>query len=141
MALNAKQQAFVREYLVDLNATQAAIRAGYSANSARDIGYENLQRPEIAAAIKTEQDKRAERTRVSQDDVIRGLLDEAKYRGDDSSHSARVQAWTQLGRHLAMFTDKTDVTLWNRLESMTDRELRELEQMSDEDLARRIAAG
>jgi phage terminase small subunit len=49
--LKAKQQLFVQEYLVDLNATQAAIRAGYSVNCASEIGYENLRKPHIAAAI------------------------------------------------------------------------------------------
>jgi phage terminase small subunit len=49
--LNDKQRLFVAEYLVDLNATQAAIRAGYSEDSAGNIGFENLQKPEIAEAI------------------------------------------------------------------------------------------
>ena len=42
MAMTDKQAAFVREYLIDLNATQAAIRAGYSEKTARAIGHENL---------------------------------------------------------------------------------------------------
>jgi phage terminase small subunit len=49
--LTEKQQLFVRNYLVDLNATQAAIRAGYSENCASEIGYENLRKPQIMAAI------------------------------------------------------------------------------------------
>ena len=49
--LTAKQQRFVEEYLIDLNATQAAVRAGYSRSSARQIGPENLSKPVIAAAI------------------------------------------------------------------------------------------
>jgi phage terminase small subunit len=49
--LTRKQQKFVEEYLVDLNGTQAAIRAGYSADSARNIAAENLAKPYIAAAI------------------------------------------------------------------------------------------
>lgn len=51
MALTPKQQRFVSEYLIDLNATQAAIRAGYSQKTAGAIGSENLQKPEIAAAV------------------------------------------------------------------------------------------
>ena len=47
----ARQALFVAEYLVDLNATQAAIRAGYSERTAEKIGYENLHKPEIAAAL------------------------------------------------------------------------------------------
>ena len=46
-----KQRRFVDEYLIDLNATQAAIRAGYSEKTARYIGYENLTKPHISNAI------------------------------------------------------------------------------------------
>jgi phage terminase small subunit len=51
--LNARQAEFVKQYLIDLNATQAAIRAGYSAHTAKEIGYQNLRRPRIAMAIET----------------------------------------------------------------------------------------
>ena len=51
VALNAKQNRFVEEYLVDLNATKAAIRAGYSERTAEVIGYENLRKPQIQEAI------------------------------------------------------------------------------------------
>jgi phage terminase small subunit len=49
--VNDRQKRFVEEYLVDFNATQAAIRAGYSAKSARSIGCENLTKPDISEAI------------------------------------------------------------------------------------------
>lgn len=71
MALTARQAAFVREYLVDLNATQAAIRAGYSEKTAYSIGQENLKKPEIQAALKEEMDKRAERTEITADKVLK----------------------------------------------------------------------
>jgi len=47
MALTAKQKVFVAEYLVDLNATQAAVRAGYSEKTAYSVGHENLKKPEV----------------------------------------------------------------------------------------------
>lgn len=53
MPLNAKQQRFIAEYLIDLNATEAAIRAGYSKKTAYSIGQENLTKPEIASAVAT----------------------------------------------------------------------------------------
>lgn len=71
--LTPKQMLFVKEYLVDLNATQAALRAGYSEKTAYSIGEENLKKPDIAAAIKVEMDKRAERTEITQDKVVREL--------------------------------------------------------------------
>jgi phage terminase small subunit len=72
--LNPKQQAFVDEYLVDLNATQAAIRAGYSEASARQIGTENLSKPSIQAAIQAAFEGRADRLGVTQDDVVKALM-------------------------------------------------------------------
>ncbi len=73
MALTAKQQRFVEEYLIDLNATQAAIRAGYSKKAAKEIGCENLTKPNIAAAIETAQLARSERTEITQDAVLAEL--------------------------------------------------------------------
>ncbi|MDO9957362.1 terminase small subunit, partial [Glaesserella parasuis] len=73
--LTDKQQRFVEEYLIDLNATQAAIRAGYSADTARQIGAENLSKLVIQEAIQEAQNKRAARVNVTQDDVLRGLLE------------------------------------------------------------------
>jgi phage terminase small subunit len=72
-ALTPKQRRFVEEYLVDLNATQAAIRAGYSANSASDIGWENLRKPEIASEIAKLRKAQSERTGVTADQVIEHL--------------------------------------------------------------------
>ena len=71
--LTGKQRRFVEEYLVDLNATQAAIRAGYSENAAAETGYENLRKPHITAAIQAAMGERAKRTEVSADKVIREL--------------------------------------------------------------------
>jgi hypothetical protein len=72
-ALTAKQQRFVDEYLIDLNATQAAIRAGYSEKTAYSIGNENLSKPEIAKAIEGAQTARAKRTEITADRVLTEL--------------------------------------------------------------------
>lgn len=68
--LTEKQQRFVDEYLIDLNATQAAIRAGYSVESARDIGCENLTKPNIQQAIAKAMAERSKRTGINQDRVV-----------------------------------------------------------------------
>lgn len=73
MALTDKQRRFVDEYLVDLNATQAAIRAGYSQKTAGQIGEQNLKKLEIAAAVQEAQAARAKRTEITQDMVLREL--------------------------------------------------------------------
>ncbi len=73
MTLKPKQARFVEEYLIDLNATEAAIRAGYSAKTAAVIGYENLTKPHIAAAIATARSKQSERTALTADMVVQEL--------------------------------------------------------------------
>jgi phage terminase small subunit len=69
--LTPKQQRFVDEYLVDLNATQAAIRAGYSEKTARAIGSENLTKPDVAAAIEKGRRAAAEKAGITQDRVLK----------------------------------------------------------------------
>lgn len=71
--MNPRQKRFVEEYLVDLNATAAAKRAGYSAKSATTRGYRLLQNPAVAAAVAKAQDKRTARTQVSADRVVTEL--------------------------------------------------------------------
>lgn len=73
VALTAKQKKFVEEYLIDLNATQAAIRAGYSPDTAYSVGSENLKKPEIKASIDKAMAERSRRTGISQDRVIQEL--------------------------------------------------------------------
>lgn len=71
--MTPKQEQFVREYLIDLNATQAAIRAGYSAKTAGQIGDENLKKPDIATAVAEAMKTRAARTEITQDMVLKEL--------------------------------------------------------------------
>jgi phage terminase small subunit len=68
-----KQKKFCQEYMVDLNATQAAIRAGYSENTAQVIGAENLTKPIISNFIAELKAKLAERTEISVDKLITEL--------------------------------------------------------------------
>lgn len=71
--LSAKQQLFILEYLVDKNATQAAIRAGYSVRTARKIATENLSKPVIKAAINAEIEKQKARITFTADQVLEEL--------------------------------------------------------------------
>ena len=68
--LTAKQKCFVEEYLVDLNATQAAIRAGYSAKRAGELGYQLLQKTTVQNAIADGKAQRASRTEITADRVL-----------------------------------------------------------------------
>ena len=69
--LTARQERFIDEYLIDLNATQAAIRAGYSVKSARAIACENLAKPDIQGAIAEAKRDRSEATKIDSDWVLR----------------------------------------------------------------------
>lgn len=93
--LTAKQQRFIEEYLVDLNATQAAIRAGYSPSTAKEQGCQNLTKLNIKDAIDKALAERSRRTGINQDRVLLELakiaflnpvdvinMDEATLRGD-----------------------------------------------------------
>lgn len=71
--LTAKEARFVEEYLIDLNATAAAERAGYSARSSTQIGYELLQRNRVAEAIQEAKARRSERTEITADRVLEEL--------------------------------------------------------------------
>lgn len=71
--MTKKQKRFIEEYLIDLNATQAAIRAGYSPDTAKSIGSENLTKPDIQARIAKAMAERSRRTGVNADRVVMEL--------------------------------------------------------------------
>lgn len=79
MGLNAKRKRFVQEYLIDLNATQAAIRAGYSAKTAKSSGQRLLTYVEVAEAITKAQKRREKRMELNQDRVVAELAKLALY--------------------------------------------------------------
>lgn len=134
--LTPKQKAFVQEYLIDLNATQAAIRAGYSQKTASSVGAENLRKPQIQKLIQEAQNKRSERTEVTQDYVIEELFKMVRIcSGQEEvelteiikdtmnntveTHltvqkvlepSAANRALELLGKHLGMFKDKVELS-------------------------------
>ncbi|EKO3656427.1 terminase small subunit [Vibrio metschnikovii] len=73
--LTDKQEMFCREYLIDLNATQAAIRAGYSEKTAKETGYENLTKPHIADRITELKSQRVEDAKISANYVLNRLVE------------------------------------------------------------------
>ncbi len=73
--LTPKQKQFCEEYIIDLNATQAAIRAGYSEKTARSIGNRLLTNVDIQNYIRELQQKRSERLQYTQDDLLRDLIE------------------------------------------------------------------
>lgn len=71
--LTEKQRMFCEEYLIDLNACQAAIRAGYSARSAKEVGCENLKKPAVAEYLSKLQKERSKKVEIEAEDVLRIL--------------------------------------------------------------------
>ena len=106
--MNDKRRAFVREYLIDLNASAAARRAGYSARTSDRTGYDLLRNPEVEAAIQTALKERAEKAAVTAEWVLERLRIEAEGLGPDTTASARIRASELLGKHLGILTDKTE---------------------------------
>jgi len=123
--LTPKQALFVKEYLVDLNATQAAIRAGYSEKTAQVIGSENLSKPLIQAAIAEGTKARAAKVDISAEYVLQTIkntiercaqaepvLDRdgvptGEYKFDST---AVLKGSELLGKYLKLFTDRTEIS-------------------------------
>lgn len=150
--LTNKQRIFVNEYLIDLNATQAAIRAGYSEKTAAEIGYEYLRKPQIAKAVQEAMDKRVDKLEITSERVLAEIAKMAFFDVrklfdadgapihitslDDETAAAiagldvvttgnqdigfanvlkikladKSKNLELLGRHLKLFTDKTEIT-------------------------------
>lgn len=138
--MTRKQKRFVEEYLIDLNATQAAIRAGYSPDTAKSIGSENLTKPDIQASIAKAIAERSRRTGVNADRVLTELakiafvnatdvIDTKNASRDDTAAiqfvrvksgedgmeleikmADKLKALELLGRHLGMFKDKVELS-------------------------------
>lgn len=154
-ALTPMQAAFVAEYLVDLNATQAAVRAGYSAKTAEQMAYQLLQKTSVQNAIQIERSKRSERTKVNQDYVLNNLTevvercmqrapvmtradgvsvqlvdDEGRHVWNFDARSA-VSSLNLIGKHLGMFGEQVTV-------KDADSPMRDIEGLSDKEKATKL---
>lgn len=120
MALTDKQAKFVDEYLIDLNATQACIRAGYSAKTADRIGPELLGKTCVAEAVKAAMENRSKRVQRTADDVMRDLAairaDAMQIVHDKDGNAVMLDKPSAIktleleGKHLAMWTDKQQLS-------------------------------
>lgn len=135
MALTAKQKRFVEEYLIDLNATQAAIRAGYSENTARAIGAENLTKPDIASEIKKRQDKLGAEAEITAEWVLKELVENHKMARSIGELTSSNKALELIGKHKGMFKDKIEHSgsmkseITHNLKKLDPKELANLEHI------------
>ena len=128
--LTAKQQRFCDEYLIDLNATQAAIRAGYSKKTAYAIGIENLKKLELKKYIDNRMAEKEKQLIADQDEVLRYLTSvlrgesrsteivvegkgegcsEARTMQKEPSEKDRLKAAELLGKRYGIYTENVDV--------------------------------
>lgn len=148
--MNAKQKRFVTEYLIDFNATQSAIRAGYSEKTARSQGQRLLTNVDIKNAINLERERLQDENIATAKDIeeflsqaMNGLIDEEVLMvvgvgegfGDvvrkrkELSAKDRIKAAELLGKRHALFTDKQEISATVR----TDKLDSILQQLGDED--------
>lgn len=143
MNLTKKQEMFVEEYIIDLNATQAAIRAGYSKKSARQAGTENLSKPSIRAAIDERLAEKKSKLIMKQDEILERLTQQGRREATDyqvvitekpvndekgnvvaieklpeivevpTQNKDAIKALETLGKYYVMWTDKQEITQRN----------------------------
>ena len=120
MPLSAKRQRFVDEYLIDLNGTQAAIRAGYSPKTARQQADQLLSKLDVKEAVEAGIKARAAQSQVTQEYVVKKLHRLAELSSDPSTDKYNPQAANKslelLGKHLGMFSDKVEAQIDGRIE-------------------------
>ena len=135
--LTDKQDMFCKEYIIDMNATQAAIKAGYSEKTATQTGYENMTKPYIVERIAELNKGRMERVQITADDVLRDLIkikdkcmqdepimvydrvdNDYKQKTDDDENkvyqfnaTGATKALELIGKNLVMFTDKKEISV------------------------------
>jgi phage terminase small subunit len=102
--LREKHARFAEEYLVDLNATQAALRAGYSAKTAGSLGHRLLKNVDIQQAITAAQAARSQRTAITQEQVVQALADIGF--SPVAPVASKVSALRILAQHLGMLGQK-----------------------------------
>ena len=114
--LTNKQMRFVEEYFVDCNASQAALRAGYSVKTAFRSGQENMQKHAVKLAIEKRQKELSEATGVTQEQVIAeylAVIENSKKLDENGIYvNAAVVKSTldSLAKHLGMFTEKVEIS-------------------------------
>lgn len=103
--LTPKQAMFVQEYLVDLNGTQAAIRAGYSAHTAEAQASRLLSNVKVANAVQRAMAERSQRVEIDQDYVLKTIREVVESTKGGADYSAALKGCDLLGRHLNIWKD------------------------------------
>jgi phage terminase small subunit len=157
MALNARQEMFANEYIIDLNATQAAIRAGYSEKTSYSIGQRLLKHVEVVARVKELKDKRAEKLELDAFWVLerlksisdrsmqaepvlewdpgeKAMIESGEYQFDSQGANRATEL---IGKHIGMFDPKLQLQL-KLLEAQIEKMKRDgsIEQTTEDKLSK-----
>lgn len=126
-SLSGKTRQFCEEYLVDLNATQAVIRAGYQTKYPNRVAFQLMENPAVRIAIDGLRAERNKGSDVTKDFVLRGIQKAIKLAEESGNLSALLRGHELLARHLGMFIERTEI-------SGPDGEAIKMEQKVKEDV-------
>jgi phage terminase small subunit len=131
-SLRPKQRRFIDEYLIDMNGTAAAVRAGYSVQSARTQAQENLLKPALQAALRLRQGEEASRLKITRQTVIQGILEGVGMARAMGRPDVMIRGWADLARMLGLYAPER-----HKVEARADADggTARFEAMSDADLA------
>ncbi len=124
--LTDKQRLFCHEYLKDLNGTQAAIRAGYSENTAQQIASENLLKPLVSEYLEKLKNEKFSKVNIEIDDILNDIVETRTACAQEGKHSDRLKANELLGKYKKMWTDKVDVQPLGKDGQPTDPNVQEV---------------
>ncbi len=110
-----RRRRFVQEYLIDMNGTQAAIRAGYARSGAHTEANRLLAAPEVRVMVAEGQKALQERTEVTQEYVVRNLKEVAERCIELGEFTAATRALELLGKHIGMFKDGPTMLIQNNV--------------------------
>ena len=109
-ALSGKQQLFCHEYLKDLNASRAVVRAGYDTANPNRMGTQLKNHPGIAFAIKGLQEERQDKMHLDANFVIQKILKSMERAENKENEAAVLRGAELLAKHLGMFVEKTEIS-------------------------------
>ncbi|MES2280098.1 MAG: terminase small subunit [Pseudomonadota bacterium] len=115
-SLSFKQLRWIDEYMLDLNGAAAAVRAGYSAKSARSIAHENLTKPDIQAVLQARQAEMASDLKLSRQGVIQGLVEAVNMGREQQNPGAMIAALREVAKMLGFYAPEV-----KRIELTTDQ--------------------
>ena len=109
-SLSERQRLFCSEYLVDLNATQAVLRAGYNTEYPNRIAFQLMENPAVRVAIDALRVERKMHSDITKDTVLEGIQRAIALAESSNNTGAMLRGYELLARHLGMFIERTEIS-------------------------------